>query len=273
MQQKYQNRTIEVPVWQLIAIGLGIAVCVVTLIPLVFKYRQQEYQDIDPFVVPSSNSDDVDQKLYQHQEIRKRYARQVTSDQCGFVPPMCPATTAGTASPMTTTMTTRPPVTTVSITRPMITNPTTTPRTTTPDPWFNTTRPYNSWRLPNFAIPLSYTLRLSCPDCFDSNSDMTNIPFMGHLQIRFRLIAETEYLILHAKGLKIQQAQIVNPEPISTSSITELPEFEMIHLNFAPEKLPMGEHTLEIIYQGQVNTQDQTGFYREVFWKSVGVLS
>jgi hypothetical protein len=154
----------------------------------------------------------------------------------------------------------------------MITTFSTTPRTTTPDPWTNLTRPYNSWRLPTFAKPIDYTLLIACPYCFTSTSNLSTITFNGQVTIRINILNATDYLVLHAKNLNLIQANITSGTT-STATITYLPEFEMIYLFFGPSTIPLGEITLLIDYTGEVNQQDQTGFYREIFRTSNGGFS
>jgi hypothetical protein len=90
--------------------------------------------------------------------------------------------------------------------------------------------------------------------------------------IRINILNATDYLVLHAKNLNIIQANITSGTT-STATITYLPEFEMIYLFFGPSTIPPGEITLLIDYTGEINQQDQTGFYREIFRTSNGGFS
>lgn len=275
ISEKQRVKAIELSLWQLAALIVAAFACICAIIPLIARYRSYECAVSSYAMVPRSEfplDDGPNVTLDRH----PRYVREVdtaAADQCGVIPPMClPTTTVSTGSPPTTTTTRRSSVSTVSVTRPVITTFITTARTTTPNPWANTTRPYDSWRLPAFATPVSYTLSLSCPVCFQLLTYPPMIPFNGQLTIRINIINPTDFLVLHAKNLNITQASITSGGA-GTAVVTYLPEFEMIHLNFGPATLAVGEITLQITYTGYINQQDQTGFYREVFWRSVGDLS
>ena len=264
------NNGIELAIWQLCAVIVAAVACLFAIAPLISRYRLNKCDVIyiENAVKPLSDQSEIPSDYH------GRYVRDVNPrDQCGIIPPMCSATTvistASTASPATTARTT---VSTVSVTRPVITTYSTPGRTTTPNPWANLTRPYDSWRLPTFAKPVDYTLRITCPDCFTLISTSPTISFTGQVTIRINILNDTQNLVLHAKGLNIQQAGLINGST-DIATVTYLPEFEMIYLLFGSTTLTVGEITLQINYTGQVNQKDQTGLYREEFWKSSGEIS
>ena len=264
------NKVIEISVWQFIAIIVASVACLIAIIPLVSRYRSNQCSVIhteDALDSPSST-------LKFSPNVRQRYVRSVVDsrDQCDIVPPMCNITTSTTTISTTVPQTTtRSTVSTVSVTRPNITPLTTTPRTTTLDPWTNLTRPYNSSRLPTFAKPIDYQLRIDCPDCFIPISGSPILKFTGQVTIRITISSATDYLVLHAKDLNITEAKIVGSG--ETAVITYIPESEMIYLSFAPSTISANEISLLITYTGLINERDQTGFYRELFWKSTGDIS
>jgi hypothetical protein len=269
---KQRNNIIELAVWQLVAIFVAAFACLCTLIPLIARYRS--YRCEISFPIDASSLAVFDKEHPVLIEHHSRHARQVIApDQCGIIPPMClPTTVVSTLSSTRPTTTQRTTVSTVSMTRPVITAPSTSSPTTTSNPWINTSRPYNSWRLPTFAVPTEYTLRLSCPICFQLKSTSSMIPFNGQAIIRLNLLSSTNYLVLHANQLNITRATVTNGDS-AIAAITYLPEFEMVHLNFSPVSLNKGEIVIEIDYTGQINQHDQTGFYREVFWTANDQLS
>jgi hypothetical protein len=261
---KYTNKGIQLAVWQLFAIIIAAIACLIAIVPLISRYRSNQCTTISIENAPEPSLDDF----------HKRYVRDVhLRDQCDVIPPMCSATTTVVTTPTTPLVTTtRTTVSTVSVTRPIITPFTTTPQTTTPDPWANLTRPYNSWRLPTFAKPIDYTLNIACSDCFTTISDSSIITFNGQVTIRISILNPTDYLVLHAKNLNITQASIISGGT-GTANITYLQDDDMIYLYFGSATIAVGEISLLIDYTGIINQQDQTGFYRELFWKSTGELS
>jgi hypothetical protein len=265
---QHTNYVIELEIWQLFAIIIAAIACLFAIVPLISRYQSSKCDTIyikNATEPPSYNSKPLP-------NYHRRYVREVNPrEQCDVIPPMCSATTTTTASTPSPT-TTRTTVSTVSVTRPVITTFPTSPQTTTLDPWANLTRPYNSWRLPTFAKPIDYTLRIACSDCFVLISNSSTITFNGQVSIRINILNTTQYLILHAKNLNIIEAKLTNGDN-STANITYLPEYEMIYLYFGPSTLDIGEITLLINYTGIINEQDQTGFYREIFWKSIGEIS
>ncbi|CAF1272210.1 unnamed protein product [Rotaria sp. Silwood1] len=259
---KHTNREIELSIWQLFALIIAAIACLFAIVPFISRYQSNEcdMNKIDNAVEPQSYNSDVSSDYH------RRYVRDVGNrDQCNIVPPIC--------SPATTTITTpRSTVSTVSVTRPVITNFPTSTRTTTLDPWANTSRPYDSWRLPNFAKPIDYTLHFVCPYCYTWSESIPIATFHGKVTIRIDILNATQYLILHAKNLNITQAKLIGGSG-NTATVTYLPEFEMVHLDFSPTPISTGQITLEIDYTGEINEEDNTGFYREWFWKTIGELS
>lgn len=267
---KGSNKAIELAVWQLVAILIAAIACLLAIVPLISRYRLNQCTTV--YIENASKppwSKSIFSPNYHKRHVRNADLR----DRCDSVPPMCSITTTMTiASTNFSVGTTRTTVSTVSVTRPLITALSTTPRTTTSDPWVNRTRPYNSWRLPTFAKPIDYTLHISCPDCFTIISDSATITFNGQVTIRISILNTTEYLVLHAKNLNITLATITTGGA-GTADITYIPEYDMIYLSFDPSTIVVDEITLLIDYTGIINQRDQTGFYRELFWRPTGDIS
>jgi len=266
---KHTNKEIELAVWQFFALVIAAIACLFAMAPLISRYRSNKCDIIyvDNAVKPQFNNSEVSLNF------RGRYVREVSlRAECDDIPPLCSATTTVPTPPTTSTLTTtRSTVSTVSVTRPVITNFPTQPPTTTRDPWANLTRPYSSWRLPQFSKPLGYTLYIACPDCFVLTSTASPITFNGRVTIRIDISNPTNFLVLHAKNLNIIQASLTSGGT-GTANITYLPDYEMVYLLFS-SPIAIGEITLDINYIGNINQQDQTGFYRELFWKSIGEIS
>ncbi|CAF4185939.1 unnamed protein product, partial [Rotaria magnacalcarata] len=82
----------------------------------------------------------------------------------------------------------------------------------------------------------------------------------------------TTFLVLHAKNLNITEAKLTSSGG-GMATVTYLPEYEMVYLDFFASPIAVGEVTLEIDYIGVLNERDNTGFYREFFWKAIGEIS
>jgi hypothetical protein len=264
VKTKHTNAEIELAVWQLFAIIIAAIACLFAIVPLISRYRSNQ---CDTIVIENTLEPPAD-------DYHARYVRDVhPREQCDVIPPVCSVTTTGTTvSTIAPVTTTRSTVSTVLVTRPIITPLTTTQRTTTPDPWANVTRPYNSWRLPPFAKPIDYTLNIACSNCYNSTSDLSAITFDGQVNIGISILNPTDFLVLHAKNLNITQASITSGGT-GTAIITYLQDDEMVYLYFGPATIAVGEINLQIDYTGLINQKDQTGFYRELFWKSTGDIS
>ncbi|CAF3827275.1 unnamed protein product [Rotaria magnacalcarata] len=260
---KYTNKDIELSLWQCFAVVLIAIACLFAIAPLVVRNRSNKcvIVQVEDSIKPQS------QNVEASSDNHRRYGRDVSSnDQCSIIPPMCNVPTT------MTTKTTRTPVSTVSVTRPVITSFDTSPRPTTPDPWANISRPYNSWRLPNFAKPIDYKLHISCPHCYAWIDELPVTFFYGKLSIRIDVTNATTFLVLHAKNLNITEAKLTSSGG-GMATVTYLPEYEMVYLDFFASPIAVGEVTLEIDYRGVLNEQDNTGFYREFFWKAIGEIS
>ncbi|CAM4813065.1 unnamed protein product [Rotaria magnacalcarata] len=260
---KYTNKDIELSLWQCFAVVLIAIACLFAIAPLVVRNRSNKcvIVQVEDSIKPQS------QNVEASSDNHRRYGRDVSSnDQCSIIPPMCNVPTT------MTTKTTRTPVSTVSVTRPVITSFDTSPRPTTPDPWANISRPYNSWRLPNFAKPIDYKLHISCPHCYAWIDELPVTFFYGKLSIRIDVTNATTFLVLHAKNLNITEAKLTSSGG-GMATVTYLPEYEMVYLDFFASPIAVGEVTLEIDYIGVLNERDNTGFYREFFWKAIGEIS
>lgn len=267
---KHSSREIELSLWQCLAIILAIMVGLLAMAPYIGLYRTKKCATLTNEKIIEHQSQKTDASFDDH----RRYVRDVNApDQCSVVPPQCSATTTlTTQSTASTTTTTRSTVSTASITRPIITSYPTQPPVTTPDPWANISRPHNSWRLPTYAKPIDYQLSLNCPLCYQWIDNLPATLFYGKVSINIDILTATQSLVLHAKNLNITVATLVTGTP-RTATVTYLPEFEMIYLDFGLPQIAVGPVTVEIEYTGVLNERDNTGFYREYFWKSVGELS
>ncbi|CAF2517007.1 unnamed protein product [Rotaria sp. Silwood2] len=266
---KHTNREIELSIWQLYALIIAAIVCLFAIAPFIFRYRSNkcDIKKIETVVEPQSYNSDVSSDYH------RRYVRDVSNrDQCNIVPPMCSSATTMAPGTTASIKTTRSTVSTVSVTRPIITNFPTSPLTTTLDPWANLSRPYDSWRLPSFAKPIDYTLHFICPYCYTWSESMPITTFNGKVSIRIKILNETQFLVLHAKNLNITEAKLIDGIE-NIANITYLPEYEMVHLHFGSTPISVGDITLQIDYTGEINEEDNTGFYREWFWKTIGELS
>ena len=267
---KHTHNGIELTLWQLFALLAAALACLFALSPFISRSRSNKCGVISTKNETKFRSFNMETASDYH----RRYVRDLDPpDQCNDIPPLCSETTTlSTISTISPSTTTRSTVTAISVTRPIISTFPTSPRTTTTDPWINATRPYNSWRLPAFAKPIDYTLHIACRDCFTLISNLSTIAFYGQVSIRVNILNATEYLVLHAKNLNIIQVRLTGSNT-ETPVITYLPEYEMVHLDFSPSSIDIGEITLQIDYTGAINEHDHTGFYREVFWKSIGEIS
>lgn len=258
---QHRSNSIEFSLWQFFALLIGATACLCSLFPLITQYRVYRCDDLSLVKVSETN---LPTEIVSH----VRHVRQVSADQCSnVIPPMCLATTTPSTTTTIRTTTKRSTPAVATPTRPVITNFPTNPPTTTADPWASSPRPYNSWLLPAFAKPKSYSLTFSCPECFNLINASSTISFDGQVSIKIDVLSPTNFLVLHAKNLNISTVTI-SPAGPGSPTITTIPEFEMIHLNFTSGTIPNGEVTLDLTFKGEINQQEQTGFYRETFWTS-----
>uniref|UniRef100_A0A7N0VB99 Aminopeptidase n=1 Tax=Kalanchoe fedtschenkoi TaxID=63787 RepID=A0A7N0VB99_KALFE len=113
-------------------------------------------------------------------------------------------------------------------------------------------------RLPNFAVPRRYDLRLK--------PDLVALNFSGTVKIDVHVVAETSFLVLNAADLNITAGSVRfrnSHEVLEPVEVRMLPEDEYLVLDFGMN-LPMGMGALEIGFRGILN-DEMKGFYRGTY--------
>ncbi|XP_012588137.1 PREDICTED: aminopeptidase N [Condylura cristata] len=189
-------------------------------------------------------------------------------------PPTVSATT-------TTTTTTTPKTSTTTITttpKTSTTTTTTTPKTTTKGPVTPTSPsattvdqdlPWNSYRLPTWLSPDSYSVTLR--PYLTPNSEGLYI-FEGNSTVRFTCMEPTPYIIIHSKKLNyttagnhmvLLEAVDGSPPPkINKTELVEATEYLVVHLEDQLEVNKMYE--MRSSFRGEL-ADDLAGFYRSEY--------
>jgi glutamyl aminopeptidase len=111
---------------------------------------------------------------------------------------------------------------------------------------------WNSYRLPNTIIPLTYDIYV--------NPQIKNSLILGIINIRAIVTEKTKYIVLHSVNIKIFRAILNNN---SNLQIIYNPKLEYIYL-ISQNDLDIGEITIYIEYQGLIN-DDLTGCYKTYY--------
>ncbi|XP_076932778.1 aminopeptidase M1-like [Bidens hawaiensis] len=113
-------------------------------------------------------------------------------------------------------------------------------------------------RLPKFAIPKSYDLKLT--------PDLTACKFSGTVDIRLDIVADTKFIVLNSADLQIDSKSVRFQSALKgfeAVNVEFLVEDEVLVLEFA-ENLPHGAGALFIRFDGTLNDQ-MKGFYRSTY--------
>ncbi|CAM0951100.1 unnamed protein product [Alopecurus aequalis] len=109
-------------------------------------------------------------------------------------------------------------------------------------------------RLPRFAAPRSYELRL--------RPDLVACTFSGSVAIAVAVSASTRFLVLNAADLSINSASI-RFQALAPTEVVFFKEDGVLVLGFA-KQLPLGEGVLKMDFNGTLNDQ-MRGFYRSKY--------
>ncbi|KAK9070775.1 hypothetical protein SSX86_011177 [Deinandra increscens subsp. villosa] len=115
-------------------------------------------------------------------------------------------------------------------------------------------------RLPKFAIPNSYDLKLK--------PDLIACEFSGAVEIRLEIVADTKFIVLNAADLSIDSKSVRfqsgnGSKGFEAVDVELLKEDEVLVLEFG-EKLPLGVGVLSLRFEGTLNDQ-MKGFYRSTY--------
>ncbi|KAL6598509.1 hypothetical protein ACP70R_046208 [Stipagrostis hirtigluma subsp. patula] len=109
-------------------------------------------------------------------------------------------------------------------------------------------------RLPRFASPLRYDLRL--------RPDLAACSFSGAAAVDVAVSAPTRFLVLNAAELAVDRASI-RFQDLAPSEVVQFEEDEILVVGFDRE-LPVGEGVLKMDFTGTLNDQ-MRGFYRSKY--------
>uniref|UniRef100_A0AAX7THQ6 Aminopeptidase n=1 Tax=Astatotilapia calliptera TaxID=8154 RepID=A0AAX7THQ6_ASTCA len=118
----------------------------------------------------------------------------------------------------------------------------------------NLSFPWSRLRLPKYIIPLHYHLLL--------HPNLTSLSFTGSVQIQIDVQNNTNWVVLHSKGLQISKATILD------QNLTHLSE-QQIGI-FSPRVLSSGQKYFLYIEFGAELAEGFYGFYKSTYRTSTG---
>uniref|UniRef100_A0A4W6GA61 Aminopeptidase n=1 Tax=Lates calcarifer TaxID=8187 RepID=A0A4W6GA61_LATCA len=126
--------------------------------------------------------------------------------------------------------------------------------------------PWSRLRLPRYIVPLHYRLLL--------HPNMTNLSFTGSVQIQIDVQNNTNWVVLHSKGLQISKATILNENFAHLSDQVVLPvlhnpSHEQIGI-FSPRVLSSGQKYFLYMEFGAELADGFYGFYKSTYRTSTG---
>ncbi|XP_071381754.1 endoplasmic reticulum aminopeptidase 2 [Centroberyx affinis] len=129
----------------------------------------------------------------------------------------------------------------------------------------NLSFPWSRLRLPRYIIPLHYHLHL--------HPDLTTLSFTGSVQIQIHVQNNTNWVVLHSKGLQISKATVLdqNLDHLSDQVLPVLhnPAHEQAAI-FSPRVLSGGQKYFLYIEFGAELAEGFYGFYRSSYRTSTG---
>lgn len=129
-----------------------------------------------------------------------------------------------------------------------------------------------NYRLPDYAIPESYTLALT-PN-LDEKSEKA-FTFAGVVNINFQLTSDQQSITIHSRGLELQTEDIkildaATPTKNYKLSVQFNEDLDFVYLKAVDNAtIPKGDYILEIKYTGKLN-DDLRGFYRSSYTNDKG---
>ncbi|XP_023269255.1 endoplasmic reticulum aminopeptidase 2-like [Seriola lalandi dorsalis] len=125
--------------------------------------------------------------------------------------------------------------------------------------------PWSRLRLPRYIIPLHYRLLL--------HPNLTSLSFTGSVQIQIDVQNNTNWVVLHSKGLQIFNATILNQNLAHLSDqvlpVLHNPQHEQIGI-FSPRVLSSGQKYFLYIEFGAELVEGFYGFYKSTYKTSTG---
>lgn len=131
----------------------------------------------------------------------------------------------------------------------------------------NLSFPWSRLRLPRYIIPLHYRLLL--------HPNLTSLSFTGSVQIQIEVRNNTNWVVLHSKGLQISKATILNQNLAHLSEqvlpVLHNPSHEQIGI-FSPWVLSSGQKYFLYIEFGAELSEGFNGFYKSTYRTSAGEI-
>lgn len=129
----------------------------------------------------------------------------------------------------------------------------------------NLSFPWSRLRLPRYIIPLHYQLLL--------HPNLTTLSFTGSVQIQIGVQNNTNWVVLHSKGLQISEATILDENLAHLSDqvlpVLHNPSHEQIGI-FSPRVLTSGQKYFLHIEFGAALAEGFYGFYKSTYRTSTG---
>ncbi|XP_035494571.1 endoplasmic reticulum aminopeptidase 2 [Scophthalmus maximus] len=129
----------------------------------------------------------------------------------------------------------------------------------------NLSFPWSRLRLPRYIIPLHYRLFL--------HPNLTSLSFTGSVQIQIDVQNNTNWVVLHSKGLQISKATILNQNFTHLSDqvlpVLHNPSHEQIGI-FSPWVLSSGQKYFLYIEFGAELAEGFYGFYKSTYRTTTG---
>uniref|UniRef100_A0AAX7VBC9 Aminopeptidase n=1 Tax=Astatotilapia calliptera TaxID=8154 RepID=A0AAX7VBC9_ASTCA len=129
----------------------------------------------------------------------------------------------------------------------------------------NLSFPWSRLRLPKYIIPLHYHLLL--------HPNLTSLSFTGSVQIQIDVQNNTNWVVLHSKGLQISKATILDQNLTHLSEqvlpVLHNPSHEQIGI-FSPRVLSSGQKYFLYIEFGAELAEGFYGFYKSTYRTSTG---
>ncbi|XP_053277343.1 endoplasmic reticulum aminopeptidase 2 [Pleuronectes platessa] len=129
----------------------------------------------------------------------------------------------------------------------------------------NLSFPWSRLRLPRYIIPLQYDLFL--------HPNLTTLSFTGSVRIQIDVQNNTNWVVLHSKGLQIFKATILNQNLVHLSDqvlpVLHNPSHEQIGI-FSPRVLSSGQKYFLHIEFGAELVEGFNGFYSSTYRTSTG---
>lgn len=112
--------------------------------------------------------------------------------------------------------------------------------------------PWDSIRLPEFIVPVHYSIHI--------HPNLTTFIYQGVVNITFQLLQPANFVVLHAKDFELDDIKLNSDDDIKVAKTLKYEKHEQLFMEFSQNLIPKKDYTLILSFNGNL-TEKLEGFY------------